>query len=242
MKLNPSAFIRTWICIASLLSPFTLIQAAESPLVIPFQGQVTNQQNAPVATGQYSLIFNLYDVAVGGQPLWTERHSKVGVTNGMVNVFLGSITSMAAVDFSQTRYLGITVDVDDKPTTADPEMVPRQMIIPAFYTKQAERTRKMDVLDGSGQPVSGQSYGWTSVFSDGNPGTGTIPGSKLTNGSVTVSKVETSLATAFVPTGSVIAFSGTLPPAGWALCNGSSQLRTDPQYASLFGVISVTFG
>lgn len=166
--MNPKSRILSALSASSAIFLFCLIApAAESPLVIPFQGQVTNQQNAVVADGQYSLIFNLYDVAVGGQPLWTERHSKVGVVNGMVNLFLGSIVSIAGVDFSQTRYLGITVDVDDKPTTPDPEMVPREMIIPAFYAKQAENSAAL----------AGQT--WAAVFSNGNPDTGSFIETKL---------------------------------------------------------------
>lgn len=61
--------------------------AVESPLYIPFQGQVTNQAGVLSADGQYSVIFNLYDQAVGGQPVWSERHVKIGVARGMINVF-----------------------------------------------------------------------------------------------------------------------------------------------------------
>ena len=38
-----------------------------------------------------------------------ETHYRVGVINGMVNVFLGSINTITNVDFSQTRHLGITI-------------------------------------------------------------------------------------------------------------------------------------
>lgn len=164
--------------------PSSYAQSSASPLVIPFQGQVTNQQNQLVASGQYSIIFNLYDVAVGGQPLWTERHSKVGVSNGMVNVFLGSITSMSAVDFSQTRYLGITIDVDDKPTTADPEMVPRQMIIPAFHAKNAEK------LAGNN---------WSAILVAGatanDPVNGKIRGDKIADASVSTQVLSDNVVT-----------------------------------------------
>lgn len=194
LHFSKSPLLRVWLLllITVLLTTNALRAQSASPLVIPFQGQITNQQNALVATGQYSIIFNLYDVAVGGQPLWTERHSKVGVVNGMVNVFLGSITSLAAVDFSQTRYLGITVDVDDKPTTADPEMVPRQMIIPAFHAKKAE---KMMAFDASSGQSLGTSFGWSALFSNGDPASGTIAGSKLTSASITATQIASNAIT-----------------------------------------------
>jgi hypothetical protein len=98
----------------------------------------------------------------------------------MVNVFLGSIQPFANVqanpnddvDFSTTRYLGITVDADDNPATADPEMVPRQMIIPAFFAKNS-------------QNLAG--YNWSHILTGGsnNPQTGFLNGGKIQSGSIT---------------------------------------------------------
>ncbi len=42
------------------------------------------------------------------------------------------------------------------------------------------------------------------------------------------------------PTGAVIAFAGTTPPAGWLLCDGASVSRST--YATLFDAIGVTWG
>ena len=89
-----------------------VVCGADVPSLIPFQGRLTNQQGEVYKEGQYSLIFNIYDTAVGGTSLWTERHEGVGVINGMVNLFLGSIKSLESVDFSKTCYLGITIDAD----------------------------------------------------------------------------------------------------------------------------------
>ncbi len=181
---------------SSLIPVTSCFAVSAAPQVIPFQGRLTSQQGLSYTSGQYSIIFNLYSQAVGGGTLWTERHEKVGVVNGMINVFLGSINSMTNVDFSTVKYLGITVDVDSNPATADPEMVPRQMIIPAFAAKQAERTRTMDLLDVNGLPVLGQTFGWSSLMSNGNPSTGTIAGAKLTAASVTASQIASGTITA----------------------------------------------
>lgn len=102
----------------------------------------------------------------------------------MVNVFLGSIqpfTNVQAnpnddVDFSTTRYLGITVDADDNPATADPEMVPRQMIIPAFFAKNSQKLAGHD---------------WSHLLVSGNnPQTGFINGAKLGGGTVTNVQIQ----------------------------------------------------
>src|SRR3954464_11505464 len=43
-----------------------------------------------------------------------------------------------------------------------------------------------------------------------------------------------------VPTGTIIAFGGGMPPAGWLLCDGTAVSRTT--YAALFAVTGVSFG
>lgn len=45
-----------------------------------------------------------------------------------------------------------------------------------------------------------------------------------------------------VPTGTVVPFAGSTPPDGWVLCDGQALDSTDPRYASLFAVISTTYG
>lgn len=241
----PTGWLPALVILLSLFAIRPSSHGADSPLVIPFQGLITDPSSTPVASGQYSIIFNLYDVAVGGQPLWTERHSKVGVVNGMVNVFLGSITSLAAVDFSQTRYLGITVDVDDKPSTADPEMVPRQMIIPAFHAKNAEKLAGFD---------------WSAAFTSADPSTAFVKStriaadtinttqiinaavttSKIADGSITSAKLDPSVFQGTNPPGSILAFAGATAPAGYLLCDGSTVSRTT--YPALFAAISTAYG
>ena len=158
-----------------LLASAAVAHAATAPTLIPFQGRLTDQAGMGYTNGQFTLIFNLYDQAVGGNVLWTETHQKVGVVNGMVNVFLGSINpALSGVDFSQTRHLGITIDADNNPNTPDPEMVPRQMIIPAFWAKKA---------DDAGNAAKLANFTWTDLLGNANPTLG-IPGSKIQTGSI----------------------------------------------------------
>jgi len=145
-----------------------------SPFLIPFQGRLTDIAGKVYTNGQYTITFNLYNYAVAGSTLWSETHQNVGVINGMVNVFLGSINPLTNITFSTTRYLGITIDADKNPNSGDPEMVPRQMIIPAFWAKHADNSTKL------------AGYDWTDILADGsqNPAIGYIAGTKLKQGSV----------------------------------------------------------
>jgi microcystin-dependent protein len=45
-----------------------------------------------------------------------------------------------------------------------------------------------------------------------------------------------------IPTGSVMPFAGTTPPAGWLLCNGATLYGTNLLHTNLFRVIAKTYG
>jgi len=165
--------------LAALLFAGPLAAQDASPTLIPFQGRLTDQNGQAQPNGQFTITFNLYDQAIGGTSVWTERHEKVSVINGTINAFLGAIGDISTVNFSTTKYLGITVDADDNPSTPEPEMVPRTMIIPAFFAKQSENTAK---LNGSG---------WEAVLteSDANSPTATIKADRIGSGTITEVKL-----------------------------------------------------
>jgi len=151
-------------------------QSTPAPAVIPFQGLLTTQSGTPVPDGSYSVIFNLYDRAVGGQPVWSERHGRIGVTHGRINVFIGSQpgnpVALSALDFAVVKYLGITIDTDDRASTPDPEMTPRQIIVPPWY---ALKTPRADRMAG---------YSWSAFLTGADPATAVIQGNRFTAGSV----------------------------------------------------------
>lgn len=250
--------------LAGLLTAWAgLALAASAPQVIPFQGRLTDQAGTPFTEGTYNIVFSLYDAPVGGTALWTERHTGVGLVNGMVNVFLGSIVKLEGHDFTQVRYLGITIDADGNANTADPEMVPRQMIIPAFYAKDSESLRGAD---------------WSAILASGatDPRTGYINGTRIADKSikaakladkgvttakiadrgVTGAKIATNsilpehlanatlndLASAFLPPGVIMPFAGPADkvPSGWLPCDGRAVASTT--YPKLFANIGTTWG
>ena len=119
----------------------------EIPRLIPFQGHLTSpkagnpQQYEPVANGQYSILFTLYTAPVGGESkVWgPERHEKVVVVNGLVNVMIGSVMALPKEPefFARPLYVGITIDADGNPNTPDLELVPRQVLLPVMYAQVA---------------------------------------------------------------------------------------------------------
>jgi hypothetical protein len=106
-------------------------------LQINYQGKLTNTSDVAVANGDYNMEFILYDAISGGTTLWTETRTganKVTVTNGLFSVMLGSVTSLASVDFNQTVYLGVNIGGTGTPGW-DGEMTPRKIIgaVPAAF-------------------------------------------------------------------------------------------------------------
>jgi hypothetical protein len=103
------------------------------PLVINYQGQLTDPSGQIVADGTYTMTFSLYDDATAGNLLWTET-SVVTVTDGLFNVLLGSPSSPLAADMfpGNPRWLGVQVDPDAN------EMTPRQLLTSVPYAIRAQ--------------------------------------------------------------------------------------------------------
>lgn len=252
---RPHVVLLFFLFLLCLSNPAAAQTAA--PTLIPFQARLTNQLGEAYGSGQYTLTFNLYDQAVGGATVWTERHEKVGLINGMVNVFLGSISTFPQWQpgsnpqvalFNGTKYLGITVDADGNPATADPEMVPRTIIVNAFHAQNASN------LAG---------YNWSAILQSGsnNPQTGFIRADKLNpagitnaqiapltintasvaDGAITSEKLAGVVREAIVPPGTILSFGGTVAPAGFLLCDGTAYNRAGT-YSTLFAAISTNFG
>ena len=139
-----------------VISPLPLAQERTS--VIPYQGQLADQEGKPVNPAEaITLVFRIYSQPTGGPSTWQEAHENVSVVGGRFSVFLGAREPFPNLGmFNQTVYLGVTVD-DGEPVTADIEMRPRQAIVPviaAEYAREAEVSHRSIGAD-SEIPVGG---------------------------------------------------------------------------------------
>lgn len=118
----------------------TVPSTAQIVRQISYQGLLTQPSGAPVADGKYSLYFRLYDADVAGNVVWEETQVDVDVIKGLFNVYLGSVTSLASVDFSQQLWLesGIKNFAAFAPRT-------RLAVVP--YAIHAEHADKAGSLD-----------------------------------------------------------------------------------------------
>jgi hypothetical protein len=82
-------------------------------LSLSIQGSIQNSSGVALPDGQYELIFNIYDVATGGQAVWTETQPQVEIIGGLYSSILGLITPLTAsrtpFNFTKPYYLGVTL-------------------------------------------------------------------------------------------------------------------------------------
>ncbi|MBI2885549.1 MAG: hypothetical protein HYY15_05200 [Candidatus Omnitrophica bacterium] len=114
--------------------------AAEIPPLIRYQGQAVDQQGIALE-GPYTLTFRLYDAETDGQVVWQEIQPNIPVSRGHFAVFLGQVTSLVPVDWSQPRWLTVQIGTD-------PELLPRQRIVSVPLALRAA------VAEGLAQPTT----------------------------------------------------------------------------------------
>ena len=103
---------------------------AETPPKMNFQARFSDAQGNPIADGQYSISFTVYDAAVGGQAIWTETQS-VSTIDGVCAVLLGSSNPLSSEVFAGSpRYVGVQL-------AGESEISPRSEFATVPYAFQA---------------------------------------------------------------------------------------------------------
>ncbi len=114
---------------------------AASSDYIHFQTKLVNSDDTNVSNGTYSFKYEIYDSSTGGTLLWSEEQS-VSVSDGVVDVNLGSVTSFPS-DLFENSDLYLQVSMDTNGNTADgyEEDFGRMMITAnafSFHSKESE--------------------------------------------------------------------------------------------------------
>ena len=122
---------------------------AAPPQHMNYQGILTSG-GSPVADGNYTVTFSIYDAAFGGLTLWSEARL-VTTSGGLFTITLGLISPLPDSVFDgASRWMGIAVD-------ADPEMTPRTELTTVPF---AHRVSSVDGASG------GTITGTTSIQGD----------------------------------------------------------------------------
>jgi hypothetical protein len=156
--------------VAAVTSLPGMLQAAV-PSTVSYQGRLTTPGDLPVANGNYSITFRIYDDSIAGNLFWQEVKT-VPVVGGLFSVQLGQATPLDQSTLSMSN-LFIATKVG-----SDPEMTPRARLTSVPY---AVLVSTIDGANGgmvtgditsTGQ-VSGSrsdaSGGYFQTFDAGNP-------------------------------------------------------------------------
>ena len=84
MEKRRTSYIRIFLMIAILAMAVPITAQAQVPMLINYQGMVTNNKGKPL-DGSYLFNFYLYSQDTGGTAFWTEQQS-VLVIKGIFNV------------------------------------------------------------------------------------------------------------------------------------------------------------
>ena len=129
---------------------------AEVPQLINYQGFLTDTLGDTVPDGNYSVTFRIYDVPVGGVPLWEEGRL-VAVQGGLFAVILGSITPIPNSVFGEpNRWIGIQVGLEQENvprfqlTSTAKRLVPSLAVIQAKATLRCRAKTRSSIFAISG--------------------------------------------------------------------------------------------
>ncbi len=98
------------------------------PKRMNYQGKLTDPAGVAL-NDTVSIEFRLYDVPVGGSPLWSETHPSVAVVKGLFDVVLGE-TNPLDLPFDTLYYLELVVEGET--------LSPRHPLLPSPYSIRAE--------------------------------------------------------------------------------------------------------
>jgi hypothetical protein len=170
------------------------------PLMLNYQGKLTNPSGNPVPDSSYLITFRLFTVPSGGSAYWNENQS-VQTNTGLFNCLLGSVTSIPYIPSDGNCYLEMQVN-------PNPAMTPRIRIVSAAYSYMARKADSANYASSAPltRPITPPVYS-TEIRDT------TIISNKLKDGVITMPKINQSGAA----TGQVIKWTGT----AWAPRNDS---------------------
>ncbi len=105
-------------------------ETASPGVTIPYPGRLSKEAGQAVADGRYDFTFALYNVATGGQPLWTETQAGVAVKNGTFFTSLGSKEGIPPAVLEEDN-LWLEVGVRGPGETEFTLLNPRQRLAPS---------------------------------------------------------------------------------------------------------------
>lgn len=224
-------------------------QAPTPPEVLTYEGYLTSPDGSPLgspASTNLTAVLRIYDAATAGNALWTEQHT-LTVTAGNFQVLLGDgatyaseprppLSSVFLGAASSDRHVEVTLK-NAGTGGADLTLMPRSRLTPAPWTFLAARARtaaslvnhlNAAVINASGGRVGINKANPSEALDVSGTVTATTAGSVANATLGTLVSAKALVGKGSTPVGSIIMWSGSTPPAGWALCDGqlAAGIRT----------------
>jgi len=163
----------------ALCSEFIPLQAglyAQIPRTLSYQGVLTDSSGNPKPDNTYSITFRMYDVAVGGNVLWTEVKS-LQVKRGLFTTILGDLTPLPdSLEFDRPYWLSLQV-------SSEPELIPRLPLTAVGYSIYSLKSDTAKYAVTTPQPV----------FVDSARIAASVPDNSISGGKIANSQVVRSI-------------------------------------------------
>ncbi|MEO0134220.1 MAG: hypothetical protein ABIK72_05655 [candidate division WOR-3 bacterium] len=111
---------------ASAVPDVSKIDQIAIPLLLNYQGKLTDNVGNPVRDSFYSITFRLYTVSTGGTPFWGETKT-IETRGGLFHTLLGSVNPITSLPLDGNCYLEMQVN-------PNPPMSPRIRIVSSAYS------------------------------------------------------------------------------------------------------------
>ncbi len=227
----------------ALLGPVAMAQSRpEPPDVLLFEGSLVGPDGAVIGASSpvnYPVVFRVFDRLVGGQLLWSEQQT-VSVYQGAFSALLGEgsayaneprtpLSSVFRNSTASDRYVEVTLRGAGAAMT-DVTVAPRTRLAAGAYSMLARHARTaQDLVNRTGQPVLTPVGDKVGINRSNPSATLDVAGSFQATGLVVAgaaSGAGTVDAVAFdglgmAPVGSIVMWTGSTPPRGWVVCDGS---------------------
>ncbi|HEY1037191.1 MAG TPA: hypothetical protein VGE62_01255 [Candidatus Paceibacterota bacterium] len=246
--------------LASAFLP-SLASVAEAATEINYQGKLMTSSNVAVPDGLYNIEFKLYTVSSGGSAIWTETRTgadRVQVTNGLFSVLLGSVSSLAGINFDQAIYLGVNIGGSGSPSW-DGEMTPRKKFASVPTAFVSDTAKALDATNATSTNLRTTNATSTNSYASNLTASSTVISGSLsistltgllvgTNGSVSAISTSTlGLITTDIAEGTNLYFTNSraderIALASTTIRNMISSSATGLAYTAGTGVLSLAAG
>lgn len=245
MKLTSSFRILATLALGALAMTASWRASAQAtptpPDLMVFQGEAVDGAGQPIGAGgstNQPAVFRVFDAYTGGNLLWSEQHV-LTIEDGRFAILLGegsprvgeprpALSSLFLNSRASDRYVELTL-LGSASGGGDRVISPRMRLMAAptaFLARHARTTERLvngtgtTVLTATESRVGIQQAQPTEALDVGGTIRSTrarVAGDVTVAGSVVAGEVD---ALGMAPLGTVVMWSGVVPPRGWSLCDG----------------------